>query len=70
MPSKRGYIRKKKSIHADGSKSYQLWSGDCALKLVAAPVSPYFLVYGSEAILLVDIAFLAPRVEIMMKSKP
>ena len=26
-------------------------------------VSPYFLVYGSEAILPVDIAFRAPRVE-------
>ena len=26
-------------------------------------VSPYFLVYGSEAILLADIAFQAPRVE-------
>ena len=26
-------------------------------------MSPYFLVYGSEAILLVDIAFQAPRVE-------
>ena len=26
-------------------------------------MSPYFLVYGSEAILLVDIAFRAPRVE-------
>jgi len=26
-------------------------------------VSPYFLVYGSEAILLADIAFRAPRVE-------
>ena len=26
-------------------------------------VSPYFLVYGSEAILPADIAFLAPRVE-------
>ena len=26
-------------------------------------VSPYFLVYGSEAILPVDIAFQAPRVE-------
>ena len=38
MPSKRSYIRKKKSIQADGSKSYQLWSGDYALKLVAAPV--------------------------------
>ena len=28
----------KKSIRVDGKKSYQLWSGDCALKLVAAPV--------------------------------
>ena len=26
-------------------------------------VSPYFLVYGSEAVLLADIAFQAPRVE-------
>ena len=26
-------------------------------------MSPYFLVYGSEAILLADIAFRAPRVE-------
>ena len=33
-------------------------------------VSPYFLVYGTEAILLADIAFRAPRVEIMMKSRP
>ena len=38
MPSKRGYTRKKKSIRADGSKSYQLWSRDCTLKLVATPV--------------------------------
>ena len=38
MPSKRGYIRKRKSIRADGSKSYQLWYGDYALKLVATLV--------------------------------
>ena len=38
MPSKRGYIRKRKSIWADGSKSSQMWSRDYALKLVAAPV--------------------------------
>ena len=37
---------------------------DCALKLVTAPVCLHiFLVYGSEAILPVDIAFRAPRVE-------
>ena len=29
---------KRKSIWADGSKSSQLWSGDCALKLVATLV--------------------------------
>ena len=64
MPSKRGYIRKKKTIQADGSKSYQLWSGDYILKLSRSTgVSPYFLVYGSEAILSADIAFRAPRVE-------
>ena len=63
MPSKRGYIKKKKSIRADGSRSYQLWSGDCALKLVAALVCLYFLVYGLEAILPADVAFRASRVE-------
>ena len=63
MPSKRGYIRKRKSIRADGSKSSQLWSGDCALKLIATPVYLHiFLVYGLEAILPADIAFRAPRV--------
>ena len=64
MPSKRDYTRKRKNIWADGSKSYQLWSGDCTFKLVATPgFSPYFLVYGSKAILPADIAFRAPRVE-------
>ena len=56
--------RKRKNIRADGSKSSQLWSGDCTLKLVATPVYLHiFLVYGSEAILPMDIAFRAPRVE-------
>ena len=64
MPLKRDYTRKRKNIWADGSKSSQLWSGDYALKLVATPVCLHiFLVYGSEAILSVDIAFRAPRVE-------
>ena len=63
MPSRRDYFRKTINIWADGSKSYQLWSRDCALKLVAAPVSSYFLVYDSEAILPANIAFRAPRVE-------
>ena len=35
---KRGYIRKRRSIWADGSKSSQLWSRGYALNLVAAPV--------------------------------
>ena len=40
---KKGSIRKKKSIWADGSKNYQLWSGDCALKLVAVPAYLHIL---------------------------
>ena len=32
-------------------------------------VSSYFLVYGSEAILLVDVAFRAPRVENYVEAK-
>ena len=36
-------IRKKKSTRADGSKNYQLWSGDCALKLVAVPAYLHIL---------------------------
>ena len=64
MPLKRGYTRKRKNIRADGSKSSQLWSRDCALKLVATPVCLHiFLVYGSEVVLPIDIAFRAPRVE-------
>ena len=63
MPSKRGYIKKRKSIRVDGSKSSQLWSGLHTQASRSTGVSPYFLVYGSEAILSADIAFRAPRVE-------
>ena len=33
----------KKNIRADGSKNYQLWFGDCALKLVAVPAYLHIL---------------------------
>ena len=39
---KKRLYQKKKSIRADGLKSYQLWSRDCVLKLVAAPVYLHF----------------------------
>ena len=44
---KKGSIRKKKSIQANGSKNYRLWSGDCALKLVAVPA--YLHIFWSTA---------------------
>ena len=52
------------NIQANGSKNYQLWSGD----LGPSPVTileypPYFLVFGSEAMLPTDVAFRAPRIE-------
>ena len=64
MPSKRGYIRKRKSILAGWLK--ELLAVVWGLRTQASHstgVSPYFLVYGSEAILPADIAFRAPRVE-------
>ena len=71
MPSKRGYIRKKKSIWADGAKSYQLWSRDCALKLVATSV--YLHIFWSMAqkpYFLQTLSFEHLGWNIIMKSKP
>ena len=64
MPSKRDYTKKWKSIRGRWLKelSAMVWG----LRTQASRntgVSPYFLVYGSEVVLPVDIAFRAPRVE-------
>ena len=64
MPSKRVYTRKKKSIQADGSRSYQLWSRDCVLKLVTTPVCLHiFWSMAQRSLLPTDVVFRAPRVE-------
>jgi hypothetical protein len=47
-----------------GLRSYQPWSRDFGHSLVAnTDVSPYFMVYGAEAMLPADIEFRSPRVE-------
>ena len=71
MHSKRGYIRKKKSIWADGSKSYQLWSRDYVLKLVAAPVYLHISWSTAQKLYYQQILpFEHSGWKIMMKSKP
>ena len=64
MPSKRGYIKKKEKHLGRWLKELLavVW-GLCTQANRNTSVSPYFLVYGSKAILPADIAFRAPRVE-------
>jgi hypothetical protein len=48
----------------DGLKNCRLWFGDCKPSPVAnTGASPYFMVYGTQAVLHADIAFRSPRVE-------
>ena len=63
MPSKKDYQKEEKHL---GRWLKELPAVVWGLRTQASrstSVSPYFLVYGSEAILPVDIAFRAPRVE-------
>jgi hypothetical protein len=48
---------------ASGSRNYPTHSGGFVLNLPADRESPYFLVYGSEAILPADVMWESPAVE-------
>jgi hypothetical protein len=62
--SRSGYTTLLTLKEASGSRNYPMHSGGYVLSLPSTGQSPYFLVYGSEAILPADVIWNSPAVEL------
>jgi hypothetical protein len=61
--SRSGYTKPPTPKEASGSRNYPMHSGSYVLNPPSQRDTPYFLVYGSEAILPADVMWNSPAVE-------